>query len=64
MTPEQEGFAVREVGSWDISSEGIAEAGVFVPVADVWRPGRERRDPTQLRTFGNYSKLEHHERVI
>ena len=37
MTPEQESFAVCEIRRRKIGAEGIAEAGVFVPVADVRR---------------------------
>ena len=37
MAPEQESFAVFEIRGRQIGTEGIAEAGVFVPIANVRR---------------------------
>jgi len=35
VAPEQERFAVRQIGRRDSRAEGVAEARVFVPVANV-----------------------------
>src|ERR1051325_5939816 len=35
MAPEEKSLAALEIGRWQIAAEGVAEAGVFVPIANV-----------------------------
>jgi len=35
MTPEQKGIAVRDIGRWNFNAEGISEARILMPIADV-----------------------------
>ena len=35
VTPEQKGIAVRDIGRWNFNAEGISEARILMPIANV-----------------------------